>query len=163
MHFKAWQDFQYPDDRIRIFTTDRATRDFGHSQRAFGLENAGDAEFIVFTGADNYYLPRFTEYLLAAFKPGAVAAYCDFVSRFGEDGLPPDHPGPRVASWRTVDAAPERGRIDCGAVMVRAEAARLVGWTGRDYSADWTFIEALIDRYGARAFVKVPQVLYVHN
>ena len=68
-----------------------------------------------------------------------------------------------MASWRAVDAALERGRIDCGAVMVRAEAARLVGWTGRDYSADWTFIKALIDRYGARAFVKVPQVLYVHN
>jgi len=153
-----------PDPRIIYGTTPKRAHDFGHTPRAYGLEHFGvNSDFVVLTGADAYYTPRFCEYMVAAFDPGTTAVYCDFVSRFGEDGLPQGHKDPRNATWDVIRSKLNRGHIDCGAVMVRSDRARAVGWTGRDYAADWTFIKALCDRFGAHTLKHLPQVLYVHN
>ncbi|CAH0367064.1 unnamed protein product [Pelagomonas calceolata] len=59
----------------------------------------------------------------------------------------------------------ESGRLDVGAVAVRTDVARRVGFGWRHHAADFSYVRAVLEelaRVGLEA-LKLPQTLYVHN
>ena len=57
------------------------------------------------------------------------------------------------------------GSLDVGAVAVRTDLARAVGFAWRHHAADFAYVRACLDelhRRGLRA-LKIEQTLYVHN
>lgn len=141
------------DPRVRYCETPVRFDDWGHSLRAFMLDEIKreqvPGDYIVITNADNYYVPTFLEYTLRAFSPGIVAVYCSMVHNHYD--------------WTLIDTALVRKKIDCGCLVVTREAALSVGWRSRLYHADWIYVEDLVCRFGASRFQKIENVLFVHN
>jgi hypothetical protein len=138
----------FNDPRVELAWTDRRYNDWGHSLRAIGLRFAKDADFIVHTNADNYYVPDFCNQMVHAFREETVAVYCDMVHSY--------------YSWGILPAKIQFGKIDCGAVMFRAKVALEIGWPSRAFAADWVMINEVHQKYRDR-FEYIPRPLFVHN
>jgi len=141
------------DPRIRFHQTAERHNDWGHSLRALALkwieQEPIDGDYVVITNADNYYVPGFIEATLPHFGPETVAVCC---------GMAHDQ-----RDWIAGPPELHFGRIDCGSAMVTREAALTVGWTSRQYAADWEFFQALLARYGKSRIELLPNTLFVHN
>ena len=59
----------------------------------------------------------------------------------------------------------ESGRLDVGAVAVRTDVARRVGFGWRHHAADFSYVRAVLEELARVGLValKLPQTLYVHN
>ena len=59
----------------------------------------------------------------------------------------------------------ESGRLDVGAVAVRTDVARRVGFGWRHHAADFSYVRAVLEELGRVGLeaLKLPQTLYVHN
>jgi glycosyltransferase involved in cell wall biosynthesis len=68
------------DDRIKFTILPERHNDWGHTPRNVGLELATE-EWVVMTGEDNYYTPKFVEFFLMATKsrPNPNFIFCDMV------------------------------------------------------------------------------------
>jgi GT2 family glycosyltransferase len=144
------------DERIKFIETKERIGNWGHGLRKWALEeleNYTDADYVVITNADNYYTPRFVEYLLRGFDQShtAVATYCSETVH-------------SYKSWQVLPAKLERGFLDCGAVMIKKNIACEVGWADTEsHSADWTFFQDIAHKYSWKNFIKVKGALFVHN
>lgn len=138
------------DERITVTYTEARRGNWGHSYRAEYLQKV-ESEFLAITNNDNYHAPVYVEYLLKAFRPGIVGAYCsDMVHSYN--------------GWQVIPCRLERGYIDCAGMLLRTKEAQAVGWNDIvSHSADWFFFADLIKRYGPDRFVKVKGCLLVHN
>jgi hypothetical protein len=135
------------DDRIGARPTAVRANDWGHSLRAAALASyQGDADYIIVSNHDNYYVPTFLDHMLSAAE-GHAGAYCDMIH---------SHHG-----YRLIESRLECNWIDCGAIMVAADLAKSTPWTGRHFAADWTWIAALLEK--TQDFVHVGLPLFCHN
>lgn len=141
------------EPRIKFFETDRCHHDYGHAAREYGLGKvAADSEFIVFTGADNYYIPDFLKYMIQPFKrPEVGGVYCNCLHN--------------IIKYEKMECTFAMAHIDSGNFMTRTKYAQIVGWKYRNYEADWMFMRDI-----ARLFCTTPQsiqkidrILFVHN
>lgn len=141
----------FDSSKIRLLNTSKRFDDWGHTPRSFGLRQVNEkSKFVVFTGADNYYVPKFLELMLAAFtNDQTTAAYCNLLHNYWD--------------WTLINTKLVMGSIDCGCVMVRTEIAQEIGWKHRKHIADWLFMDELIKRKGKRTVTKVQKILFVHN
>lgn len=143
----------FDDPRIDYSVWPERLGEWGHAHRAWALEHIAatqmPGDFIVITNPDNYYVPGFLDIMLRAFQSNDVAVYCQHL-----------HNG---CGWGLIDTTLREGTLDCGALMVRREAALSVGWRTRRYQADWDYASDLMQKYGRVAFRKVSRVLFVHN
>ena len=59
----------------------------------------------------------------------------------------------------------DAGRLDVGAVAVRTDVARRVGFGWRHHAADFSYVRAVLEELGRVGLeaLKLPQTLYVHN
>ena len=59
----------------------------------------------------------------------------------------------------------ESGMLDIGAVAVRTDVARRVGFHWRDQAADFFYVQAVKEELARLGLgvLKIPQTLYVHN
>jgi hypothetical protein len=146
------------DKRVRYLETDKRIGNWGHGLRKWALDelakgNFSDADYVVISNSDNYYTPRFTEYLLRGFEQShtAVATYCSETVH-------------SYKNWHVLPAKLERGFLDCGAVMIKKDIACEVGWHDTEtHSADWTFFQDIANKYSWKNFIKVKGTLFVHN
>lgn len=115
-------------------------QDWGHAKRAEGIEIA-TGDYLAFFNDDDSYELDFIETMLEAVD-GYDVAYCAW------NRIP-------KCEFRTCSST-------SGNYIVRTGLARQVGYTGRDYSADGTFIEDL-KRAGAAIAPKVERILYRWN
>lgn len=88
--------------------------------------------------------------MLKGFGDGVIATYCESMVH-------------SYKAWGVIPCSLKRGYIDCAGVMIKANAAKQVGWRSLEHSADWTFFEDLIKKFGVNAFVKIKGCLLVHN
>ncbi len=149
---------RYNDSRLNFIVYPTQTGNWGHPLRAWALnlikENklSADADYIIITNADNYYIPTFIEFMLNGFEENkhAVACYCsDMVHSY--------------LKWTILNCKPEYGQIDCGGVMVKKDMACTVGWRSIQHASDWTYFDDLIQKYGVDKWVKINGALFVHN
>lgn len=142
----------FKDSRIKFYNTSIRYNDWGHTPRNHGLEQiSSKSKAVVFTGADNYYLPTFAEELFypIATNKSIIATYCNLLYN--------------KKSWNELDAKLEFTKIDCGCFMVIPEIAKEFKYGTRVSWEDWVFIEKIIKKYGSDNILKVPRMLYIHN
>lgn len=140
------------DNNVTLVETKLRSNDWGHTPRQVGLEKIStefEADFIVITNSDNYYVPGFIKLMLMSVKEDTQAVYCDMIHDY--------------YSWRNFKTQLKYSYIDCGCLLVRKEAVLKVGWKKNTYEADWNFVSDLITEYGKESFVKVKAPLFVHN
>ena len=140
----------FNDPRVRLAHTPQRHNDWGHSLRAIGLKHVNDADFILHSNHDNYYTPTAFKFLLQPFaNREIVGVYCDMVHSHYAHNL------------RRSQLS--YSHIDCGAIVLRADAAKEIGWKSRQYAADWKMIVEAKQRYGVESFAKISKPLFVHN
>lgn len=146
----------YGDKRIKYIKQPRAEK-WGHPLRQWALNEikAGklgkDADYVVITNGDNYYMPPFCDYMLKGFTNGQVAVYCDQMVH-------------SYKAWNLISCRLQLGYIDCGGVMVKKDVAVETGWRDVDsHSSDWTYFSDIIKKHGVQKWGKVRGTLFVHN
>lgn len=143
-----------PDDhRIKYIETEERKGNYGHHLRQWALKQFDLGDFTVIGNSDNYYVPVFTEYMLRGFKNNhtAVATYCTETVH-------------SYKAWQVLPAKLEKGFLDCGAVMIKSDIAKEVGWNNiEDHSADWLYFQDIAAKYSWRNFIPVKGALFVHN
>src|SRR5215831_10527422 len=133
---------------FEYFETPNRFNDYGHSLRALGIERT-NTEFILLTNGDNYYTPRFVEFMFEAIDKHALdIALCDMVHSY---------------TYGLLRTRPLRNYIDMGCFIARTEAAKKVGFRDKTFSGDATYFEDLLDQQLPPALGKVCKVLMVHN
>lgn len=136
------------DTRINYFCTETRANDWGHSLRALGLSTIQekDSRYVLFTNADNIYVPVFVEEMT---KACSDIVYCNMIH---------DH-----WDYRFRETSLQRGKIDCSAFVVKTELAKKVGWNSREYAADWYYIQDVLRAYPNASVIKNNKILVVHN
>jgi hypothetical protein len=144
-------------DRISYHQTATRHNDYGHSLREMGLREAS-GDYVLLTNDDNYYVPRFLEFVNEAISQGRpeVVMY-DMVHSH-------DHPGLRpLPAYSYFQTQYSRGNIDMGAAIVRGDLARLAGFRDHTHDGDATYFEDVARAAGKVTVAKIPRVLFVHN
>jgi len=140
--------FRERPEMFEYLATPNRFNDFGHSLRAIGIERAS-TEFILLTNGDNYYSPRFVEFMFEAIdKHGLDIAFCDMVHSY---------------TYGLLRTRPFRNYIDLGCFIAKTAAAKSVGFRDKSFSGDATYFEDLLKNVSAPVVGKVAKVLMVHN
>jgi hypothetical protein len=130
---------------------------WGHPMRAQVVQEC-DHDHILLTNDDNYYVPIFTETMIHAIQThDAHLVMCDMIHSH-------NNPGDRVQPpYNLFQTAPKLMHCDVGCFITKTEMAKQVGFINWDVSwADGIFVDRIIQQPGIK-WVKVPQVLFVHN
>lgn len=146
------------DKRITYIETEKRVGNWGHYLRQWSLNEIRDGklgfgtDYVVITNADNHHVPVYCEYMLKGFiNNNAVATYCSKMVH-------------SYTAWDILESKMQLGYIDCAAVMIKKDVACDVGWNDIvSHSADWSYFNGIIDKYGADRFVKVKGCLLIHN
>ena len=144
--------------RYRYMETPTRFNDYGHSLRAIGIE-AATGDFLLIANGDNYYTPRFTEFVFEAVaRHDLDVALWNFVHSHNRPG------GLNLKSYSPFDVYPARLMCDIGSVLVRTELAKKVGFADRSHDADATYLEDLLALPGVSLRIgKIEKTLMVHN
>jgi len=150
---------QHPDAFDFRFT-DRRYNDYGHSLREIGIGLA-DTEYLLITNDDNYYVPRFLEYMFMPIhrQPDAPPdiVFCDMIHSHHNPGLRQQLP------YNPFETRPERNFIDMGCFIARTALAKQVGFRDKGFAGDATYFEDLVHAVAEPRVVKIPMTLFVHN
>ena len=150
--------FARVSDRFRYHETAERHNDWGHSLRSLGIKEA-QGEFLLITNGDNYYVPRFTEFVFEAVERGGLdMVLWDLVHSYSS-------PGRRTLRCYTpFRVFPAKYMIDIAAVMVRTVLAKRVGFVDRSHSGDASYVEQILALDDTRIRIgKVEKTLVVHN
>lgn len=142
-------------DKIKFTELSGPHRDWGHTPRVYGLENATE-EWIVMTGDDNYYTPNFVDTFLSAMDDNTNFIYCDMLH---------NHNTEHTAPYRYFDTKPQINYIDIGNFATRNTMAKQISFNKGSYGADGEFVEKYIKEFCKQSnnIKKINQALYVHN
>mgnify|MGYP003338755960 FL=1 len=146
---------QLNDDRINYTRISGPNNDWGHTARNYGLQKA-KAEWVVMSGVDNYYAPKFVEYFMEEIKmdPDNIKfIYCDMVHNLVYGGYQP------------IKSQLRLSYIDIGNFASRTELAKQLIIDKTDYNADWKFINEYTSNNITKndEIRKIEKILYVHN
>ena len=101
------------------------------------------------TNGDNYYAPRFVEFMFEAIdKHHLDVAFCDIVHSY---------------TYRFFRTRPFRNYIDMGCFIARSAAAKSVGFRDKTFTGDATYFEDLLTLSRRLVVGKINKVLMVHN
>lgn len=144
--------------RYRYVETASRFNDFGHSLRDIGIDEA-TGEFLLITNGDNYYAPRFVEFVFDAIDTHALdLAMWNFVHSHSNPG------GTQLLAYSPFPVYPVKNRIDIGSFMVRSAVAKEVGFRDKSHDGDASYLQDILDRPGASLRMgKVEKTLMVHN
>lgn len=143
--------------KLGIFFSDQRHNDWGHTLRQVALELT-DAEFIILTNADNYYIPRMVEYAFAAIdKYNLDMVHWDMIHSHNYPG------GRNLVDYSLFKTLPAARSIDIGSFIVRTSVAKSVGFSYQSYDADGKFFSDLLSTGLIRRIGYIDRVLFVHN
>lgn len=139
------------DERIKFTILPVRHNDWGHTPRNIGLEQAKE-EWVVMTGEDNYYTPKFVETFLEAsiFKPNMYFIYCDMVHNWAD------------YEYIYIKSEIKYGKIDIGSFMTRTEFAKQIKLDTTFNQSDWKFVTEYLSTFKGKT-IYIPKTLYVHN
>lgn len=143
----------YEDKRIIFEHTPKRNGNYGHPNRDIMLQQIGgsNTDFVLITNDDNYYVPKFIEYMFNMIDNNTGIVYCDTV-----------HSLLNYTLHKSV--LRERG-IDMGAFIVRFDIAKLVGFKSIHESADGAYAAECKRYCDNRGMLSkyIPKPLFVHN
>jgi glycosyltransferase involved in cell wall biosynthesis len=139
------------DERIRFTILTERYNDWGHTPRNIGLEMATE-EWVVMTGEDNYYTPKFVEFFLDAAKSNLKSnfIYCDIVHNWIN------------FEYIYIKSEPKFGKMDIGNFMSKREMAKQIKLDTSFPQSDWKFISQYLNIYKSE-LIYIPKILYIHN
>jgi glycosyltransferase involved in cell wall biosynthesis len=139
------------EERIRFTILPERHNDWGHTPRNIGLELATE-EWVVMTGEDNYYTPKFVELFLDAtkFKPNANFIFCDLVHNWVN------------YEYIYLKSEIKYGKIDIGNFMTKSKLAKQIKLDPTFAQSDWKFVSEYVTTFKGD-LVHIPKILYVHN
>lgn len=145
-------------DRFSYLETDTRYNDYGHSLRDLGVSMAS-REFLLITNGDNYYMPRFTEFVFEAVTTYSLdVATWDIVHSYC-------HPGKTsMRSYNPFRVYPVRWMVDIASILVKTELAKIVGFADKSYDGDASYVEDVLSiRDRSIRLGKIEKTLTVHN
>lgn len=139
------------DPRIHFFESPERRGKYGHPNRREMLETIPTAvnDYILITNDDNYYIPRFVDFVLSAKNAGIV--YYDCLHNYYD--------------YDVLKCRLRVNYIDMGALCVRADVAKKVGFTSDEYHADGIYAEAcaaFCGKHGLNIHY-IPKPIFTHN
>ena len=142
---------------LRYIETDVRHNDYGHSLRDAGIAQAS-GDFLLITNGDNYYPPRFVEYVFDAIETHRLdMAIWNLVHSHADPG------GLRATSYTPFSTFPVAWRIDIGSMLVRTTIAKRVGFRDKSHDGDTTYLNDVLEHGGSLRIGKVDKTLMVHN
>lgn len=150
VHDGPWADRPALPVPGELAHTPARANQFGHNCREAGrlLLAAAKPDYVMFTNGDNYYAPVFAEEAVwAAQSAQADLVYCNMIHSHKK--------------WQPLKTELKRGRIDLGCWVCRADWVLAAPFAGREFAADWFYLEKLLARRPRVA--KVDGYYMVHN
>lgn len=141
------------EPRIHLYHSETRNGNFGHPNRRMMLNNleADKDDYVLMTNDDNYYIPRYVEYMLNACSRSIGIVSCNTIhSHFDYD----------VHYSRLFE-----GGIDMGAFIVKYPIAKMVGFNHDHFSADGLYAQecATMARTQNLEIVHLTKPMFVHN
>ena len=137
----------FNDPRIKFTKLENRYNDWGHTPREIGKQ-ASDAEYIIMSGDDNYYVPTFVDELQKASSTRPIVIYWDMVHSHYD--------------YSYFKCAPGFNQIDMGAFAIRKDVAHSIK-LNTSYAADGEYIESIKKKYPSEKMIGIGKVLFVHN
>ncbi|MDP5240530.1 glycosyltransferase [Uliginosibacterium sp. 31-16] len=153
------QDFcRQAPEQISFSSSERRYNDYGHSLREIGLRDV-TGDYILITNADNYYVPKFLEFILGVIEQGDVdVVMYDMVHSHHNPG------GRDAPSYSYFKTDYSHSNIDMGAAVIKRELAQTAGFPDKSFAGDATYFSRVLAIKGAATQgVKINRVLLVHN
>jgi glycosyltransferase involved in cell wall biosynthesis len=142
------EKFEKIDNRIKFLVMPEKKGSWGFYDRWNIAVDTNNADWILFTNDDNYYTPKFLEYMLnGAMSNNADIVFCNLIHN--------------ATDWNVVDTKTELYYIDLGAYMTKIDFIRKTTWDDFSWIADYKYLEKLI-KNGA-VTTKIDKILFVHN
>lgn len=141
------------DKRINFYNSEKRTQCFGHPNRRAMLKKLRytEGDYLLMTNDDNYYVPRFIEFMLSVCGDKTGMAYCNTIHSHFE--------------YKLNMTEIKKGRIDIGAFIVRLDIAKEAGFKHDDFAADGDYAEeckALCDKKRLDTYW-LQKPLFIHN
>jgi GT2 family glycosyltransferase len=134
-------EYSHRHPQIQYRQTPQRYNDYGHSLREIGLRDA-DTEFVMFTNDDNYYAPKFLQYLFEAIKRDDLDfVLCNMIHSHKRPGKT------KQDDYHLFQSFPKCKYIDIGNFIVRTRHAQTVGFPDKGYAADGEFVDRLINHF----------------
>jgi len=147
---------EYPDIFDYKFS-DVRYNDYGHSLREKGIGML-DTEYVLLTNDDNYYCPKFLEYMFGAIHAHkADIVMCDMIHSHNQPGGRPQLP------YNLFVTMPKGGSMDIGCFIARSELAKKVGFRDKTHDGDATYFQDIVQATPGIRIAKIDHVLFVHN
>ncbi len=148
--YQKVKDYFEGDERIRFTELNGPHKDWGHTARQYGLDNATE-EWVIMTGDDNYYVPFFLEYFFNSVNEKTIFVYSDMIHNWVDN------------KYVYIMSAPKVGSIDIGNFMSKTELAKQIKIDVSRADADGIFVEDYLNKFKGGEVVYINKPLYVHN
>ena len=148
--YQKVKDYFAGDNRIRFSELEVPGRDWGHTPRNYGLENATE-DWVVMSGDDNYYVPVFVDHFLNAVTDDTNFVYCDMIHNWTD------------YQYYYVKSESVYGRIDIGNFMAKRINAQQIKLDIKREAADAVFVDDYLNKFSREHIKYIPKPLYIHN
>jgi len=143
----------YCDPRIKFEETPKRLGQYGHPNRNYGLSKLAfnHKDFVLITNDDNYYVPKFVEYMFNAAKTQVGMVYCDTVHNY--------------INYDVLQTHIKVGQIDMGSFIVRVDVAKKVGFDSVKVEADGIYA-VKCSEYCRKSNLRIRSIkrpLFIHN
>lgn len=138
---------KFDTDKIKILFTGQRFNDWGHTPREIGKQQS-NADYIIMTGDDNYYVPVFVQELINVLNTNPGMVYWDMVHNHFD--------------YSYFICSPFVSHIDMGAFATRRDLAHQIE-LNKTYCADGQFVIDFRNKFPNEEIIKISKILFVHN
>lgn len=141
------ENIELLDDRISFIETEERKNKWGfHERHALAVKD-DNADYILFTNDDNYYVPVFLEsFINILIAKNRELVYCNLIHS--------------ERSYGVIDAFPEIGYVDLGCFITSLRLIKETPWNSFTKEADGIYFKELASKTNA---IKINNILFVHN
>lgn len=147
----------YISENITVYNSHVRYNDYGHSLRDWGIrEFHSKYKYLLITNSDNYYCPKFIEYIFSQIDENTGVVYFNMVHSHDQG----------YGNYAVLTTDFIEYRCDIGSFVVRSDIAYDVGFNRRDFNADAFFIKEINEyrkTYKVFDVKKIDKCLMVHN
>lgn len=152
----------YIHPNIEFFCTDQRHNDYGHTLRDLGLKRA-EGTYTILTNADNYFIPRTSEYISTLIHelnntpdmPDVILF--DMIHSHNNPGIR------KQPAYNLFKTEFKQYSIDVSCAAVRTELAKAAGFRDKTHDGDQTYFKDISSRAASLKIAKINRVLLIHN